>query len=277
MAVQLQVALSSKIRGAASLAGGIYGCAEGKPSQAQKICMKNPGAIVAANFVKKAIDRAEAKTIDPIANLAQAKIYLFQSQADKTVHPSSVNKLRDFFAAFTTNIRVELHETAAHGFPTLESGNSCEKEGIPWLQRCGRDVAGEILEYFYSLSPPSSSSMGELIPFDQSLYASKNTSLLPEGYVYVPTTCLEASCRLHIAFHGCKMSTAFAQKRFMLEAGYNRWADTNRIVIIYPQAKQNPLNPNGCWDWYGYTGSDYSEKNGQQIQFITNILKHYEL
>ena len=23
------------------------------------------------------------------------------------------------------------------------------------------------------------------------------------------------------------------------------------IIVLYPQAYPNDLNPNGCWDWYG--------------------------
>jgi poly(3-hydroxybutyrate) depolymerase len=39
---------------------------------------------------------------------------------------------------------------------------------------------------------------------------------------------------------------------YINHAGYNRWADTNGIIVLYPQAAASsgiPLNPNGCWDW----------------------------
>ena len=44
-------------------------------------------------------------------------------------------------------------------------------------------------------------------------------------------------------------------------AGYNRWADGNRLIVLYPQARASwsflAFNPRGCWDWWGYTGEDY--------------------
>ena len=43
--------------------------------------------------------------------------------------------------------------------------------------------------------------------------------------------------------------------RFVTQAGYNEVAELNNIVILYPQAIATtvPLNPQGCWDWWGYT------------------------
>ncbi len=53
---------------------------------------------------------------------------------------------------------------------------------------------------------------------------------------------------------------------FVRHAGYAAWADTNRIVVLFPQAVSIPgLNPNGCWDWWGYTDENYANRNGVQI------------
>jgi hypothetical protein len=32
------------------------------------------------------------------------------------------------------------------------------------------------------------------------------------------------------------------------------------------------LNPNGCWDWWGYTGPVYHTRNGAQIRAIQAML-----
>jgi poly(3-hydroxybutyrate) depolymerase len=37
----------------------------------------------------------------------------------------------------------------------------------------------------------------------------------------------------HIALHGCKQDAG--DRRFVDETGYNAWADTNRLIILYPQ------------------------------------------
>ena len=55
----------------------------------------------------------------------------------------------------------------------------------------------------------------------------------------------------------------------MRHAGYAAWADTNRIVVLFPQAVSIPgLNPNGCWDWWGYTDENYANKTGVQISAL---------
>jgi poly(3-hydroxybutyrate) depolymerase len=32
-----------------------------------------------------------------------------------------------------------------------------------------------------------------------------------------------------------------------------------------------PSNPNGCWDWWGYTDKNYGTQLGVQMQFIKNL------
>lgn len=54
-------------------------------------------------------------------------------------------------------------------------------------------------------------------------------------------------------------------------AGFNEWAEANRLVVLYPQAKASrmaPLNPLGCWDWWGYTDEDYATRDGAQIKAV---------
>ncbi|WP_371351332.1 hypothetical protein, partial [Salmonella sp. M265] len=51
--------------------------------------------------------------------------------------------------------------------------------------------------------------------------------------------------------------------------GLNAYADSNHIIVLYPQTtatSTTPYNPDGCWDWWGYTNSHYAERNGVQIQ-----------
>src|SRR6266540_3584160 len=52
-------------------------------------------------------------------------------------------------------------------------------------------------------------------------------------------------------------------------AGYDTWAQRNGIVVLFPQAVSIPLlNPNGCWDWWGYTDANYANREGVQIAAI---------
>ena len=55
----------------------------------------------------------------------------------------------------------------------------------------------------------------------------------------------------------------FLGDTFARTSGYNEVAEANHIVILYPQAaSQPPVNFNGCWDWTGYTGSNYGRWKG---------------
>jgi len=38
---------------------------------------------------------------------------------------------------------------------------------------------------------------------------------------------------------------------------------------LYPQAVSNGTgNPNGCWDWWGYTGAGYAQRGAPQMATI---------
>ena len=136
-----------------------------------------------------------------------------------------------------------------------------------------------MLSYFYDgLRKPSGAVAGELRTFNQARYAREGmlTSLADEGYVFVPKDCAAGKpCRLHIAFHGCRQGSGFVGQSFARDAGYNRWAAANRIVVLYPQVERSyfwPFNPRGCWDWWGYTGPDYTTRNGAQLWSIRRMI-----
>ncbi|MNL69447.1 hypothetical protein D3C87_1943080 [compost metagenome] len=59
----------------------------------------------------------------------------------------------------------------------------------------------------------------------------------------------------------------------MALAGYNEWAEANGIVILYPAASTAKLNPNGCWDWFGYTGKDYALRQAKQIVLVHKMIE----
>lgn len=93
------------------------------------------------------------------------------------------------------------------------------------------------------------------------------------GYVYVPKACASGKrCALHVAFHGCSQSADVVGDAFVRDAGYNRWADVYNVVVLYPQARASmaPLNPKGCWDWWGYSGEGYDTREGAQMRWLAN-------
>ena len=87
------------------------------------------------------------------------------------------------------------------------------------------------------------------------------------GWLYVPQACAAGeNCRLHVVLHGCKQNTADVGQEYVRNTGYNRWADTNHIVMLYPQTSQAATN--SCWDWWGYDSANYARKSGPQMAAI---------
>jgi hypothetical protein len=93
--------------------------------------------------------------------------------------------------------------------------------------------------------------------------------------MYVPAACQRGeSCRLHVALHGCNMTYGSIGDAYIRTSGIDEWADTNRIIVIYPQAFPNNLegNPYGCWDWMGFDNPDYAKKNGPHMLMVKRIV-----
>ena len=142
--------------------------------------------------------------------------------------------------------------------PTEDAGNKdCGATRDPWINDCDYDAAGELLKHLLGpLKPPAKPV--SLREFDQ-------------GLVYVASSCEKDRCRVHVAFHGCRQGVA----AFARDAGYNRWAESNRLIVLYPQVKASwyPFNPRGCWDWWGYTGEAYATKEAPQIRAVMAMVE----
>jgi poly(3-hydroxybutyrate) depolymerase len=57
---------------------------------------------------------------------------------------------------------------------------------------------------------------------------------------------------------------------YVYEAGFSGWAD---LVVLFPQAVSSDVNPNGCWDWWGYTGPAYASNIGVQMRAVWSIVQ----
>ena len=137
-----------------------------------------------------------------------------------------------------------------------------------------------MLRFLYEdLREPDAALEGALVSFGQGNYVSggRLASMEGDGFLFVPKDCAAgAPCRLHVAFHGCEQGSGFVGRRYAELAGYNRWADDNRIVVLYPQAAKSmawPLNPKGCWDWWGYSGADYAARGGAQLSAVRRMVE----
>jgi poly(3-hydroxybutyrate) depolymerase len=274
MAVQVHVAHSSRVRGAGVLAAGPYYCARGSLWTAWNLCMGGAPASSRADAERFARDGR----IDPLSNLAKSRAWLFSGTQDRTVAPAVVEALASQYALFGAATAVVKDRPAGHAMVTESAGNACAVTAPPFINDCDYDAAGALLRHLLgSLSAASPRPAGSLAAFDQREFgAGYAISMADEGYVYVPRSCEAGGCRVHVAFHGCRQGAEAVGERFVREAGYNSWADTNRLIVLYPQAIARyawwTFNPRGCWDWWGYTGPDYATRSAPQIRAVMAML-----
>lgn len=279
MAVQMGVAFSEKISAVASVAGGIYWCSQGDQQRAKEVCMGDASSIDPSLQVAHAQKLADSQEIAPLENLRRQKIYIYASPKDKVIDPVNSEKLREFYNTLVASSQIAFEQgvESAHGFPTLGSGIPCGFAYLPWILKCKFDLAGAILSSAYgALQPRGVAQEQNLIKFSQSAFGDQMTPLYKEGWIYVPHDCARGEvCRLHVALHGCQMNPDFIQDKFVTMAGYNEWAETNRIIVLYPQSAKIPGdNPYACWDWYGFTGPNYMTKKGVQMRALSQMIEH---
>lgn len=307
MAVQFGTAWSSIIKGVGVVAGGPFWCAEadagdavtgywGPLLKATGSCMKGPPSdLNVGDFIAKADAKSASGDIDPVANLSEQKIYLFHGYNDAIVAKEVTDAAAEFYRHYLgENRRGNLfYQTTVGAGHSLVISNdaqrnsslgACNANDSPFIDQCGYDQAGIILQHIYgALTPPNRGQlMGSLKPFDQSIYTKpdelEGLSLGDTGYLFVPEECQRGDrCRVHIAFHGCKQDSGDIDQKFVEYTGYNAWTDTNHLIVLYPQTRSNfnvPYNPQACWDWWSYVDhSDrYVTRSGAQIRTIKTML-----
>jgi hypothetical protein len=282
MATQYQVAYSKDVAGAGIIGAGPWLCAQGVFTRALDECMEGSTAGPEIQPMVAALRAsAAANAIDDPSWLAPDRVWIFHGSRDRRIGAAVTDSLLRFYLEFIPRerIRYETQVPAAHGLPTVSKEGACDADESPWILACGYDAAGEMLKLlYYDLRPPAGEPAGALVEFGQSRYVSRGAlaSMAETGFAFVPKDCAAGKpCRVHVAFHGCGQGVGFIGRTFARQSGYNRWADANRIVVLYPQAAKSlfwPVNPRGCWDWWGYSGADYAMRSGAQLSAVRRML-----
>jgi poly(3-hydroxybutyrate) depolymerase len=147
------------------------------------------------------------------------------------------------------------------------------------VSSCSYDAAGKALAQIYgTLSPAATTLSGTFVTLAQGDFISSPSShsLADTAYAYVPASCAAGEqCRVHISFHGCVQEAASVSDAYYKHAGFNEWADTNHLIVLYPQtiaSDVSPSNPDACWDWWGYDDPNYANKNGAQMAMVRAML-----
>jgi poly(3-hydroxybutyrate) depolymerase len=280
MAGQFHVAFSGTLVGVGIVAGGPYDCAEGQLGVALNRCMQTTaGAPDPAHLLARAQALAREQRIDPLSGLTDDAVYVFSGTRDDTVTPPVVDRTVEFYRlAGVPEARLKyVHDVpAGHAFITETEGNACGVTASPFIADCDYDQAGDLLQHIYgSLNPPAATPTGSLIDFDQTEFLPDPIShgMAATGFAYVPASCAAGEpCRVHVAFHGCKQTFDLVGDAFVTGTGYNRWADSNHLIVLYPQAHATLVNPNACWDWWGYDDPAYATRSGRQMAAVRAML-----
>lgn len=282
MAAQFHLAFAPEVSGAAILAAGPVYCARNDLRQALAHCMNQATAAPDLQAINAYLQQQQqAGKLAAPAALANSRVWIFSGSADSTVLPQvSAALYQQYQQWLPAEQLVWINDQPfAHHFPTAKSGlTDCNKSEAPFVASCEYDAAGKLLSHLLGeLQDAASNSSGTLLKFDQHQLASAARGQLAQyGYLYVPTACASGNnCRLHVSFHGCRQDASQVGDAFIRYTGLNEYADSNQLVILYPQVEKSamsPFNPNGCWDWWGYSGEDYATNAGAQIKAVKQLV-----
>jgi poly(3-hydroxybutyrate) depolymerase len=287
--VQYQIAHSAKIRAAGIIAGGPYYCAQGSLLTATE-CMSDPLSINIGSLDSIMNISAALGDIDPVSHIKNHAVMLFSGTIDSIVNHGTMELLALQYAELgVRDLVTYFNYTAEHAWITNDYGNACSYVGTPYMNNCGLDFSGEFFRFAWNHMKLSFNehrgtfNASNLISFSQVAFGADAlfNSLDTTGYIYQPAKCQpgavgSTNCHVHVNFHGCTQGASSIGTQYVSNSGLNEWAEANNIVIVYPQVTSNDLqdNPNGCFDWWGYAGSNYASKQGVQMVFIESIVAY---
>ncbi|GAC1522760.1 MAG: PHB depolymerase family esterase [Vulcanimicrobiaceae bacterium] len=290
-AVQMHFAHSETFKGAAIYAGGVDACANGSLSLALLDCGGQTLPSGHASYVSTLAEseafverQAAIGAIDRTKNVAGAPVYLWSGTRDSVVDPAEMLDLAREYRHFGANVTFERYP-AEHAWESPDGEVPCDVKRSPYLIACRagtRPYDSErtwLTKFFGTLHPRSDGTLTGLHTFDQTEFgATARNSMDAAGYVYVPKTCADGGrCGLVVALHGCLQNRALVGDTFPRQSGIDAWADSNSIVVLYPNVVQSfgllPYNPQGCWDWWGYDDPAYALKSGTQMTVVYRMVE----
>jgi len=282
MAGQMHVSHSATITGAGIVAAGPYYCAQNSLYRASYICTYNDSTPDVSPLITYASTMSANGQIDSVSNLANSKVYIFAGASDELMRPAILNGTYNFYKAFVPASQITFESTlkSNHAWPTKDQGNPCWYYGIAFANNCGYDASGIILNTLLGpLYQRTVMNQTNLHSFSQVKYVNTGKASMDSiGFIYIPAGCKDDAslCRLHVNIHGCVQNYDSIGYMYMSQIGMAEWAESNNIVVIFPQTANTDANQNyGCWDFFGYTGSSYAIKSGIQVNAIHSMAQDY--
>ena len=298
MAQQLHVAYSDIMVGVGVVAGAPYYCAEGSSFTSIQRCMSGgfwwwgwwiKDLPDTEYLFEKAKGFEASGEIDKLSNIVGDKIYVFTGKADNVVKTPVMDAVDEWYKTAGVpqeSIKYERDRIyAGHAFMTEDGAGSCSNSYGAYVNDCDYDGAKAVLEHIYGpLNAPEAEpeAVGAIIKFNQEEFTGGDAALISmddTGYAYIPEVCSNESCKIHVVLHGCSQGESNLILGFnpadsvYRKAGYNKWAATNNMIMLYPQAISSFSNTMGCWDWWDYNGTgNYYAKEAPQMKAIYNMI-----
>jgi poly(3-hydroxybutyrate) depolymerase len=282
-AVQFQVAYSARFQGLAFFGGAPYDCAQDSSLIAEEACSEDVLPDNLSALYSTTNTWASQGLIDPTSNLSGKPVYEWHGTLDPVVAAPVAGDAATYLRHYGANVTYVNNVASGHGWISPLGPVACSLTVTPYINNCGLNPEQSFLSLWLGLvSPPNTGPLGgQMIEFDQNQYApgddAASVGLASDGYEYVPSSCASgAACRLVLALHGCTMSAADIGDAFIDDTYLNQYADTNNLVVLYPQVSTTDLtaNPQGCWDWWGYLPGDanYAQKSGAQMSAVMSMI-----
>jgi poly(3-hydroxybutyrate) depolymerase len=308
MANQFHIAHSALIMGAGIVAGGLYGCAvhhtDGDKlvalsTQAVGACMLEPDELKDVEaYAQRTRELARRGWIDSLEGLKGDRVYVFTGSSDEVVKSEVVRRGADLYGLLGVSPKdlKLVRGEAGHSWVTMNYGVACDANKGPYINACGYDQAGDMLQHIYGeLRPAATILSGKFVEFSQAEFAPDpkpaEHGLSEVGYLYAPKACApgrNVRCALHIALHGCMQSAESLRDEFYKNVGLNEWADSNHIIVLYPQAHAISAkdfankritdlfetNHAGCWNWFGYGYDEhFALTSGVQVTALYKMIR----
>ncbi|CAJ1447035.1 unnamed protein product [Effrenium voratum] len=300
MAVNHLFAHSASVDGALIAAGSPYGC--GMEKDEEDRCYY--GNVDIEQSVRWTWGRYAQNLIDDPSNLNKVPVLLFNGKSDECVY---TRVMRDTFKTLQYFVDKDylfrsFNTNAAHVW-SLDHGQ-CHCGACASLygslrccdvNNCHYDLSGDMLRKFYGSIRPRVKAHPRLyhvhqwryIPWETQNETNETNATKPTGprraglwkfaLVYVPTGC-EArvlECRIHVNYHGCIRKRLKRRRLWATSIDLNEYAESNDIVVVYPQAAGSPRVGNGCWNWGDSKDDQYFDtRRSMQIGTVMNLLKN---
>ena len=174
----------------------------------------------------------------PTANLAAARLWFFSGSRDRTVERPVVEAAAQFYALFgAQNIPIHSRPAGPRDGDGERRHGAAARAEPPFINDCDYDAAGALLAQLLGALKPAAGegerAPGQLRPEGVRRRRRRMRSAWrTRGYAYAPRGLRErgaAGCTLH--FTAAAQSAEAVGERFVREAGYNRWADTNHLIV----------------------------------------------